>query len=316
MRAFDARTGKQVWSFHTDAAAGEPGNETWGDDSWKVTGHTNVWAPMSLDAARGLLYLPVSTPSNDHFGGRRPGANLFGESIVCLDAATGAAKWYFQIVHHGLWDYDPASAPSLVTITVDGRPIDARRAVDEAGLCVRLRSRHRQARVADRRAAGATSDVPGEHAWPTQPFPTKPPAFTPQGMTLDDAFDLTPELKAAAQAEMKKVSDRAPLHAAVGAGHGHPSRHHRRRELGRRAPSIRRPGRSTSRSTNARRIAHRRGRRRKRAREIDAEFAGARLNAKVDAEWAGGRRRRPGGGFSDGGLPLTKADYAVLRRSI
>ena len=107
MRAFDAQTGKQVWRFDTVPEPGEPGNETWGNDSWKTTGHTNVWAPMSLDETRGLLYLPVSTPSNDFYGGDRPGANLFGESIVCLDAATGARKWHFQIVHHGLWDYDP-----------------------------------------------------------------------------------------------------------------------------------------------------------------------------------------------------------------
>ena len=125
VRAFDARTGKRVWTFHTIPQAGEPGNETWGQGSWKFTGHTNVWAPMTLDEARGLLYLPVSTPSNDFYGGRRPGANLFAESIVCLDAATGQRKWHFQIVHHGVWDYDLASPPNLVTITVAGRKIDA-----------------------------------------------------------------------------------------------------------------------------------------------------------------------------------------------
>ena len=134
---------------------GEFGNETWGNESWKITGHTNVWAPMSLDEQRGLLYLPVSTPSNDYYGGRRPGANLFAESLVCLDAATGKRKWHFQIVHHGLWDYDPASPPNLVTITVDGQEGRRGRAADEAGLRVRLRSRDRRAGLADRRAAGA-----------------------------------------------------------------------------------------------------------------------------------------------------------------
>jgi quinoprotein glucose dehydrogenase len=204
VRAFDAKTGRQVWSFHTVPGEGEPGVETWQNESWKITGHTNVWAPMSLDEARGLVYLPVSTPSNDFFGGRRPGANLYGESIVCLDAATGVPKWHFQIVHHGLWDYDPPAAPSLVHMTVGGRSIDGVVQLTKQGFAF----------VFDR-VSGAPvwpiverpvppSDVGGEHAWPTQPMPTRPAAFAPQGMTLDDAFDLTPELKAAAQAELKK----------------------------------------------------------------------------------------------------------------
>ena len=204
VRAFDARTGKRVWSFHTIPQAGEPGNETWGNDAWKFTGHTNVWAPFTLDEKRGLVYLPVSTPSNDFYGGNRPGNNLYGETLVCLDANTGAQKWHFQIVHHGLWDYDLASPPTLATITVDGKKIDA---------VVQL-TKHGFAFVFDRVTGKPVwpieehpvpqSDVPGEHSSPTQPFPTKPPAYSPQGVTLDDAFDLTPELKAEAQAEMKK----------------------------------------------------------------------------------------------------------------
>lgn len=204
VRAFDARTGRQVWSFHTVPGAGEPGVETWGDESWKITGHTNVWAPMSLDERRGLVYLPVSTPSNDHFGGRRPGAGLYGESLVCLDAATGAVKWFFQIVHHGLWDYDPPAAPSIVEMTVDGRPIDGVVQLTKQGFAfVFDRVSGRPIWPIVERPVPA-SDVPGEHAWPTQPFPTRPVAFAPQGMALDDAFDLTPALKAAAQAELQK----------------------------------------------------------------------------------------------------------------
>jgi quinoprotein glucose dehydrogenase len=204
VRGFDARTGKQLWTFHTIPQAGEVGNETWEEESWKITGHTNVWAPMTLDEQRGLVYMPVGTPSNDFYGGRRPGANLFAESIVCLDANTGKRKWHHQLIHHGLWDYDVASPPSLVTITVDGRKIDA---------VVQL-TKHGFAFVFDRVSGEPVwpiverpvpgSDVPGEHAYPTQPFPTKPPAFSPQGVTLDDAFDVTPELKAEAQAEMQK----------------------------------------------------------------------------------------------------------------
>jgi quinoprotein glucose dehydrogenase len=131
-------------------APGSFGNDTWGNESWKVTGHTNVWAPMSLDDQRGLLYLPVSTPSNDFYGGNRPGMNLFGESLVCLDAATGARKWHFQIVHHGLWDYDPASAPALADRHDRRPPRGCGRAADQTRFCVCLRSCDRQAGLADR----------------------------------------------------------------------------------------------------------------------------------------------------------------------
>ncbi len=204
VRAFDARTGKRVWSFHTVPQAGELGNDTWGDNSWKFTGHTNIWAPFALDEKRGLVYLPVSTPSNDFYGGNRPGNGLFGESLVCLDASTGALKWYFQIVHHGLWDYDLATAPTLVTIDVEGKKIDAVVQLTKHGFAfVFDRVTGRPIWPIEERPVPA-SDVPGEHASPTQPFPTKPPAFSPQGVSLDDAFDLTPELKAEAQAEMKK----------------------------------------------------------------------------------------------------------------
>ena len=204
VRAFDARTGKQVWRFNTVPDPGEFGHDTWGGDSWKTAGHTNVWAPMALDDARGLLYLPVSTPSNDFFGGDRPGANLFGESIVCLDAATGRRRWHFQIVHHGLWDYDPASAPNLVTITVGGRRIDAVVQLTKQGLAfVFDRVTGRPVWPIDERPV-PKSDVPREQAWPTQPFPTRPAPLAVHGVTDDDVLDYTPELKAAAQAELKK----------------------------------------------------------------------------------------------------------------
>ncbi len=204
VRAFDARTGKQVWRFNTVPGPGEYGHDTWEGESWKTTGHTNVWAPMSLDERRGLVYLPVSTPSNDYFGGRRPGANLFGESIVCLDAATGQRKWHFQIVHHGLWDYDPASAPNLVTMTVNGRRIDAVAQLTKQGLVfVFDRVSGRPIWPIEERSVPA-STVESERAWPTQPFPTRPAPIAAQGMAADDVFDATPELKAAALEELKK----------------------------------------------------------------------------------------------------------------
>jgi quinoprotein glucose dehydrogenase len=204
VRAFSARTGKLVWKFNTIPQRGEFGNNTWDAGSWQFTGHTNVWAPMSLDEARGLLYMPVSTPSNDYYGGRRPGQNLFAESLVCLDATSGKRKWHYQIVHHGLWDYDPASAPNLVTITVDGKRIDAVVQLTKQGFAFtfdRVTGKPVWP-IAERPVPRST--VPGEASWPTQPFPTKPPAFESQGVTLDDAFDATPQWKARATAELKK----------------------------------------------------------------------------------------------------------------
>ena len=205
VRAFDARTGKPVWTFHTVPQAGEFGNDTWDNESWKITGHTNVWAPMTLDERRGLLYLPVSTPSNDFYGGTRPGANLFGESILCLDAATGARKWHFQVVHHGLWDYDLPSPPNLVSIKPDGRAVDAVVQLTKQGLVfVFDRVSGKPVWPIEERPVAA-SDMPGERAWPTQPFPAKLPSLVPTGASEADAIDFTPELRAAAIAEMKKL---------------------------------------------------------------------------------------------------------------
>jgi quinoprotein glucose dehydrogenase len=204
VRAFDAKTGTLVWTFRPVPRPGQFGHDTWGGDSWKITGHTNVWAPMSLDEARGLLYLPVSTPSNDYYGVRRPGANLFAESIVCLDATTGERQWHFQIVHHGLWDYDLPAAPILATITVAGRRVDAVVQLTKQGFAfVFDRVTGEPVWPIDERPV-PPSDVPGEAAWKTQPFPAKPPAFAEQGVTLQDAFDLTADLQRQAQAELGK----------------------------------------------------------------------------------------------------------------
>jgi quinoprotein glucose dehydrogenase len=204
VRAYDARTGKQLWSFHTVPWKNEPGSETWKGNSNEFTGHSNVWAPMTLDERRGLVYLPVSTPSNDFFGGRRLGSGLFADSLVCLDATTGERKWHFQFIHHGLWDYDSPSPPNLVSITVNGRHIDAVVQLTKQGFAF----------VFDRvtgspvwpivERAVPQTDVPGEETWLTQPFPTKPAPFAQQGVTLDDAFDLTPGLHAEAEAQLRE----------------------------------------------------------------------------------------------------------------
>jgi quinoprotein glucose dehydrogenase len=206
VQAFDARTGKRVWTFSViPQSAKDPGAETWENDSWRDNGHGNVWAPMVLDEARGLLYLPTSTPSSDFYGGRRPGANLFAESLVCLDAATGKIKWHFQTVHHGLWDWDLPAAPNLVTITVEGRRIDAVAQVTKRGdTFVFDRVTGKPVWPIVERPVPTDSDVPGEKPFPTQPFPSMPPPFIEQGVSLDDANNLTPEIRTQAQAQMQK----------------------------------------------------------------------------------------------------------------
>ena len=148
------RTGKRLWIFHTIPRPGEFGNDTWEKDSWSYTGNAGVWAQMSVDEELGLVYLPVELPTGDYYGGHRPGNGLFGESLVALDLKTGKRKWHYQFVHHGIWDLDIPCAPILADITVE-RPRDqGGRAADQAGLALRLRSRHRPAGLADRRAAG------------------------------------------------------------------------------------------------------------------------------------------------------------------
>ncbi len=206
VQAFNARTGKRVWTFSViPQSPNDPGAETWENESWRTSGHGNVWAPMALDEARGLLYLPTSTPSSDYYGGQRPGANLFAESLVCLDAATGKMKWYFQTVHHGLWDWDIPAPPNLVTIRVNGQRIDAVAQVTKRGdTFVFDRVTGKPVWPMVERPVPADSDVPGEKPYPTQPFPSKPPSFVGQGVLLEDANSLTPEIKAMAQAQMQK----------------------------------------------------------------------------------------------------------------
>jgi len=198
VQAFDAVTGEHAWTFHTIPREGELGTDTWEDESWSYTGSANVWAPFTLDADRGLIYLPVSTPNNDFYGGERLGAGLFGESVVCLDARTGERVWHFQTVHHGLWDYDLPAPPNLVTIEVDGRRIDAVVALGKTGFAyVFDRVTGEPVWPIEERAV-PESTVPGEVPSPTQPFPTRPPRLSRQGITEDELIDFTPELRAEA----------------------------------------------------------------------------------------------------------------------
>ena len=204
VQAFDVRTGKRVWDFNPIPQGGEYGSDTWENESWRHTGHTNVWAPFSVDSARGLVFLPVSTPSNDWYGGSRKGDNLFAESVVCLDARTGKRVWYFQTVHHGLWDYDIPASPVLGTVRVHGERRDIVAVPTKTGFLFvfdRLTGKPIWP-IVERRVP--VSDVPGERASRTQPFPTRPAPFAKQGFTVADVIDFTPELRKRALAAIAK----------------------------------------------------------------------------------------------------------------
>ena len=196
MRGFDARSGRTKWTFHTIPQGDEFGNDTWGGDSWRVTGKVGVWSMMSADPELGLAYLPTNTPAPDYYGGHRPGENLFAESVVALDVETGRREWHFQAVHHGLWDYDFPAAPNLVDVEVDGRPVKALAQVSKQGFVyVFDRVTGEPIWPIEERPVPTDTDIPGEVVWPTQPFPTRPAPFEYQGATVDDLADFTPEIR-------------------------------------------------------------------------------------------------------------------------
>jgi quinoprotein glucose dehydrogenase len=195
VRAFNPDTGEMEWIFHTIPQAGEFGNETWEDGSWEYTGNTNSWTIMSADDELGIVYIPIGTPTNDWYGGKRPGDNLFAESLVAVRAETGERVWHFQTVHHGLWDYDLPAAPTLIDISVDGRSIKAVAQISKQGFTyVFDRITGEPVWPIEERPV-PPSNMPGEVASPTQPFPTKPAAFEPQGITDETLIDFTPELR-------------------------------------------------------------------------------------------------------------------------
>ncbi len=195
VRGFDVRTGKQLWTFQSVPQEGEFGNDTWEAGSWKYSGSTNVWTVMSYDPELDYVYLPFGTANNDWYGGHRPGANLFSESLVCLEAKTGRRVWHFQMVHHGLWDYDLPCAPNLVDVTVGGRRVRAVAQVTKQAFCfVFDRVTGKPLWPIEERPVSQTT-MRGDRAFPTQPFPTKPAAFDRQGLTEDDLIDFTPELR-------------------------------------------------------------------------------------------------------------------------
>jgi len=198
VRGFDVRTGKRLWIFHTIPLPGEFGNNTWEGDSWSYTGNTGVWAQISVDEDLGIAYIPVEMPTGDYYGGHRPGSGLFGESLVAVDLRTGRRKWHYQLVHHGIWDHDIPCAPILADITVNGRTVKAvAQPTKQSFLYVFDRVTGEPVWPIEERPV-AKGEVPGEWYAPTQPFPTKPPAYDRQGVSTDDLIDFTPELKAEA----------------------------------------------------------------------------------------------------------------------
>lgn len=198
IRGYDVRTGELVWTFHTIPQEGEFGNDTWGGDSWKFTGNNGVWSMISVDEERGLVYLPIEAPSHDFYGGHREGDNLFSQSIVCLDGATGERVWHFQMVHHGLWDYDPPAAPILHDIVIDGEVIPAVTQLTKQGMSFVFNRVTGEPVWPIEELPVPQSDVPGEVSSPTQPFPTLPEYYVPHGFSEDNLIDFTPELKAEA----------------------------------------------------------------------------------------------------------------------
>ena len=209
VRAFDVKTGKLLWTFNTIPRPGEFGNDTWQNESWAVNGNTGVWTQITVDEDLGLVYLPVETPTSDFYGGHRPGDNLFGESLVCVDLKTGQRKWHFQFIHHGIWDHDMSSAAMLTDINKDGKIIKA----------VAVPSKQSYAYVFDRvtgqpvwpivETPVPASNVPGEKASPTQPIPMdahgKPFAYARAFVNVpDDVIDFTPQLRAEALENLKR----------------------------------------------------------------------------------------------------------------
>jgi quinoprotein glucose dehydrogenase len=197
-RAFDVRTGKMLWAFRTIPKPGEFGNDTWLDGSWDKNGNTGIWAQISVDPALNLAYLPVEMPTGDHYGGHRPGNGLFGDSLVAVDLKTGERKWYYQLIHHGLWDMDIPAAPILADITVDGKAIKALAQPTKQGILYVFDRTNGKPVWPFVETPVEKGTVPGEWYSPTQPIPTKPKMYARNGVLVDDLIDFTPELRSQA----------------------------------------------------------------------------------------------------------------------
>jgi quinoprotein glucose dehydrogenase len=193
VRAYSVRTGRLAWRFHTVPRPGEPGNETWEGESWRGRTGANVWSIISVDSTRGMVFLPVGSPSYDFYGGDRKGQNLFGNSLVALNAETGKLIWYYQMAHHDIWDYDLPAQPNLITVRREGRDIPAVAQVTKMGFMFVLDRLTGKPLFPVEERAVPPSAVPGEATWPTQPFPLKPPPLSRHSITSNDISNVTPE---------------------------------------------------------------------------------------------------------------------------
>ena len=235
IRAFDVRTGKLVWTFHTIPHPGEFGYDTWPKDAWKTVGGANVWSEFSVDQKRGIVYAPTASPKYNFYGADRKGANLFGDCLLALDARTGKRLWHFQMVHHDIWDYDDATAPKLLTVRHDGKTIDAVAQVSKQGFVWVFNRVTGEPLWPIEERPVPQSDMPGEEAWPTQPFPLKPPPFARQKFTAED---LNPYLETRRARPFARPDPQRPqrgtVYAAGSARHDRDARQQRRSQLGRR----------------------------------------------------------------------------------
>jgi quinoprotein glucose dehydrogenase len=204
VRAFDVRTGKQIWRFNTIPMPGEFGNETWENGSWEWSGNVGVWTQISVDPEAGIVYLPVETPTIDEYGGNRPGDNLFAESLVAVDLKTGVRKWHFQMVHHALWDHDNSSATLLIDATIDGKPRKLAAQPSKQGWLYTFDRITGQPIWPIPEVPVPQSDIPNEKTAKTQPIPTKPPPYSLTFISTDDLIDFTPALRAQALENLKK----------------------------------------------------------------------------------------------------------------
>ncbi len=229
VRAFDIRTGKQIWRFNTIPLPGEFGNNTWENGSWEWSGNNGVWTQITADPEAGLVYLPVETPTIDEYGGNRPGDNLFAESLVAVDLKTGVRKWHFQLVHHPLWDHDISSAPLLIDANIDGKPRKLVAQPSKQGWLYTFDRITGQPIWPIPEVAVPQSDMGGEKTAKTQPIPTKPPPYSRTFVSKNDLIDYTPALRAQALENLKRfrweetpfvppVGPNSPLLGAINIG--------------------------------------------------------------------------------------------------
>ncbi len=214
IRAFDVRTGKLVWTFHTVPRPGEYGYDTWPDGAWKTVGGANNWGEQSIDVQRGIVYVPTASPKYNFYGGNRKGENLFGDCLLALEARTGKRLWHFQTVHHDIWDLDNNSAPQLITIRHNGKAVDAVAMASKTGyLYVFDRATGTPVWPIEERPVPQGTNVPGESLWPTQPIPTKPEAFSRQKFTADDLNPhlLTPEERESFRQRIQRARNDGPF---------------------------------------------------------------------------------------------------------